>query len=285
MSELWIDKYAPQTLDDYVSDQYTTILYFLDEFFRGKKNKGFLLYGSAGVGKSALINVIGSHYNAEMYIINGSDERNNLDFAAINAASLMGNKRIVIIEESDGLTNKTFKELVKIIELSKNPIILICNDINLIPNIIKQKCYIKEIVTNKFNLKILATRIIEKENLKIDSKRLSYNLDTISSYRELFDFLQFNITSSKGSFNIKENLQDQITFINDNSTSPELISLSDIFLNRSRNGFKNGEKIAKYILDNVNKTTDNYPRTYKFIHEAKSKKKNKSQPLKILGFK
>jgi hypothetical protein len=286
MSELYIDKYKPQTLDDYISDQYTTILYYLDEFFKGKKNKGFLLYGKPGTGKSALINVIGNHYNADMFVVNTSDQRNKLDFAAMNAASLTDNKRIIVLEEIDGFNQQRFKELVKIIDICKNPIILICNDINLIPNIIKQKCYIKEIITNKFNLKALATKIIEKESLEIDSKELNDNLVTIDSYRGLFDYLQFGITSNKGSFNTnKDDLKSEIQFISDNSSNPNLISQADIFLKRSQLGYKNGTAISKYIIQNINVKSSDYPRTYRLIYEVKSKKKNNTGTIKILGFK
>lgn len=284
MTELYINKYKPKSLDNYIGDQYQTILYYLDEFFKGKKDKGFILYGKPGVGKSALIDVIGNHYDADMYIINGSDDRNNLDFNAMNATSLLGNKRIVILEEIDGFNKQNFKELSKIIGICKNPILLICNDIKLIDNIVKNKCYQKEIIVDRFALKNLANRIIKEEKLNIDNDQLNEALINIKSYRSLLDFLQFNVLSEIGSFNEKENIRDQLIFTNDNSEEPKLISLADIFLKRSQSGYKNGEKISKFIIDNIDVENSKYPRTYKLIYEVKNKKLNNG-PLKITGFK
>ena len=282
--ELWINKYAPQNLDDYISDQYQTILYYLDEFFTGKKGKGFILFGKPGVGKSALITVIGDHYNAEMYIINASDSRNSLNINAINTSSILNNRRIIVLEEIDGFNKQRFNELAKIIESAKNPIILICNDIKLIDNIVKSKCYTKEITTNRFSLKILAERIIKEEQLNISKDKLNEALKSIDSYRSLLDFLQFGITSQKGSFGIAENLKDTIQFTSDNSESPSLISLADIYMNRSRQGYKNGEKIAKYIINSIDMKTSDYPRTYKLLYEVKHKKKSTGK-ISIIGFK
>ena len=284
MSNLWINKYEPKSLDDYIGDQYETLIYYLDEFFKGKKGKGFLLYGKPGVGKSALISVIGSYYDANMYITNVSDERNSFNFKAINAQPLDKQKQIVVLEEVDGINSKSFKILSKIIELSNNPIILICNDINKIDNIIKSKCYVKEITVDRFALKALATRIIKEEKLNISNDKLNETLKSIKSYRGILDFLQFGISDNTGSFNISKNINDDLTFTNDNSESPELISLADMYLKRYQNGYKNGEKIAEYIIDNINVKTSNYPRTYRLIAEAR-KPKTKTGTIKILGFK
>ena len=284
MSELWMNKYKPKTLDDYVGDQYTTILHYLDTFFNGEMGKGFILYGNPGVGKSALISVIGYHYDAEMFVINSSDDRNTINVGAINASSLSGKKRIVIMEESDGFNQQKFKELSKVIETSKNPIILICNDIKLIDNIVKSKCFIKEIVVDRFALKALGKRIIKEEGLDISNDQLNEALKNSKSYRGILDFLQFGSTSETGSFNTKENIKDTIQFTSDNSESPNLISLADIYLQRSQQGYKNGQKIAKYILDNIDIKTSNYPRTYRLIAEARKPKK-KTGTMKILGFK
>lgn len=285
MNEIWIDKYAPKSLEDYVGDQYQTILYYIDEFYKGKRNKGFLLYGLPGVGKSALINVIGNHYNADMYIINGSDERNEIDINIINASSLLGKKRIIILEEIDGFNKQRFKELSIIIELSKHPIILICNDIKLIDNIVKSKCYLKEIVVNKFALRSLANKIIKEENLNINKDKLNKDLVFIKSYRSLLDYLQFGYISEKGSFTKSENLKDEITFINDNSESPKLISLSDIYLKRSQQGYKNGQIISKFILNSIDMKSSDYPRTYRLIHDVKNQKKQNIGTIRITGFK
>lgn len=286
MSELFADKYHPQTLDDFIGD-ITTLEFYIKESLKNKtKDKGFILYGSPGTGKSTIVNLMAKKFGIDLIITNSSDKRNSINASSFYTGSILSDrKKLVVFDEADGMTEKAFKELGKVIS-NYSPIILIANDISKIPNYIKSKCFIKEVVTNKFNLKALATKIIEKESIEIDGKELNDNLVAIDSYRSLFDFLQFGITSNKESFNTnKDDLKSEIQFISDNSSNPNLISQADIFFKRSQLGYKKGSAISKYILNNINVKSSDYPRTYKFIYEAKSKKKNKSGPLKILGFK
>lgn len=275
---LWINKYAPKSINDYVGDQYQILLHYLDEFYKGHRDKSFILYGKPGTGKSALINVIGNYYNADTYIINGSDHRSNLDFDAMNAQSLSGQKRIIILEEIDGFDKKSYNELANIISICNNPIILICNDINLIDNIVKNKCIIKEIKVDRFALKNLANKIIEIENLDISNDQINDALKSIKSYRQLYDFLQFGQISEKGSFNKSDNFKDDLQYISDNSESPQLISLADIYFKQSN------QKVANYILDQIDVKTSLYPRTYRMIADAR-KSKTKSGTISIIGFK
>ena len=285
MTNLFKNQYHPQILDDYIGDV-TTLQYYIERSLKGQeKGKGFILYGLPGTGKSTIVNVLKNHYGMDISITNSSDDRNHIDGDVIHTSSLLNDKKkLIIFDEVDGLTDKAFKELGIVIS-NYSPIILIANDISKIPNFIKSKCYLKEIVVNKFALKSLANRIIKEENLDINKDKLNKDLVFIKSYRGLLDYLQFGYTSEMGSFQIIENLKDIITFTNDNSESPKLISLADIYLKRSQQGYKNAQLISKYIIDSIDVKRSDYPRTYRLIHEVKNKKSNNNGTIKITGFK
>ena len=282
--ELFKNKYSPKTLDEYIGSSYETLKFYIEQALTNKiKSKGFILYGLPGTGKTTIVNVLANHYDMDISITNSSDDRNHINGNIIHTSSLLNDKKkLIIFDECDGLTDKAFKELDKIIS-NYSPIILICNDISKIPPHIKSKCFIKEIIVDKFSLKSLATKIIKEENLNINKDQLNKDLINIKSYRSLLDYLQFGYISEMESFSITENLENEIIFINDNSESPKLISLADIYMKRFRQGYKSGMKISKYIIDNIDIKDSKYPRTYKLIHEVKTGKSNTG--IKILGFK
>lgn len=278
MNKLFKNKYSPTNINNVVGD-YSMVKLFIEQ----NNGKPLILYGEPGTGKTTIVNVIANHFNMDINIINASDERNNINLGMIYSTSLITNKRkLIVFDECDGLTDKTFKKLSTIIS-NYSPIIIICNDINKIPNIIKAKSFIKNVKVDKFTLKILANKIIELEKLEISNDQLNKALINIKSYRQLLDYLQFGNIPEFGSFATKENIQDSLIFTNDNSENPDLISIADINLGRVKRGYKNGELISKYIIGKIDKKTSNYPRTYKMIYEAKKPKKNNQ--LRIMGFK
>ena len=282
--ELFKNKYCPRNLDEYIGDV-SALKYYIERSLDNKDfNKSFLLYGSPGTGKSTICQIMADHYGMDIFITNSSDNRSHIDPGIIHTSSLLNDKKkLILFDEVDGMDKNGFKSLESILS-NYSPIILVANDISKIPNSIKSKCYQKEVKITRFDLKILADQIIKAENLQISKESLNEALKSINSYRSLLDYLQFGITSQKGSFGIAENLKDTIQFTSDNSESPSLISLADIYMNRSRQGYKNGEKIAKYILDNINKISNDYPRTYRLIHEVRKPKKSAGK-ISIIGFK
>lgn len=286
MTNLFKHQYCPKTLDDYIGSSYETLQYYIERSLKGEDPKGFILYGLPGTGKSTMVNIIANHYNMDIIITNASDDRNTINSDIMRTSSLVSDtKKLIIFDECDGLTDKAFKSLGVVIS-NYSPIILIANDISKIPNFIKSKCHLKEVTVNKFELKSLAIKIIKSENLDINIDKLNKDLLHIKSYRSLLDYLQFGHISEKGSFTKTENLKDEITFTFDNAESPKMISLADIFLKRSQMNYKNGAKISKFILDNIDVKSVDYPRTYRLIHEVKNRaKKQNTGTIRIVGFK
>ena len=94
----------------------------------------------AGIGKSTLATLIASTMGYEVVELNASDARNKKaveeqlkDVVMSRAISSTGTvkRRLVVMDEVDGMGGSDrggIPELIKVIKVSKNPIICICND-------------------------------------------------------------------------------------------------------------------------------------------------------------
>jgi replication-associated recombination protein RarA len=73
--QLFKNQYHPQTLDDYIGDV-TTLQYYIERSLNGQEvDKGFILYGLPGTGKSTIVNVLVNHYEMDLFLTNSSDDK------------------------------------------------------------------------------------------------------------------------------------------------------------------------------------------------------------------
>ncbi|MCF7799137.1 replication factor C large subunit [Candidatus Woesearchaeota archaeon] len=82
----------------------------MKEFFKYfQKGKGLFLFGPPGVGKTASVYAYATQHNYEILELNASDARNQATLKeflsnATGQASLFGNKKIILLDEVDGLS-------------------------------------------------------------------------------------------------------------------------------------------------------------------------------------
>jgi len=126
----FLEKYKPKKLEEMIGNKKA-----IEEILKNIFKKPLLLYGSPGVGKTLSCYLIAKKLNFEVYEINASDYRDLESLKKVllisKQYSIFGRKRIILIDEIDGLSihdRGATTELIKIFKESKNPIILTAND-------------------------------------------------------------------------------------------------------------------------------------------------------------
>lgn len=118
-------------------EQKREIASFVDNF-KSQQKKALLLHGPVGSGKTSLVHAFCAERSYELLEINASDKRTaediqNLVGNAVKQLSLFHSKKIVLIDEVDGMHGTHDRggvsELAKIVEETHTPIIMTCNDV------------------------------------------------------------------------------------------------------------------------------------------------------------
>lgn len=171
---LWVEKYRPKSLKDIVltDDNYTFFSSLNDEM------PHIMLWGTPGTGKTTLAKIIVNHILKCQYLyINASDEngvdtiRNKvISFSQIK--SFDGKKKVVILDESDGLTNEGQRILRNVMEeyAENTRFILTANYFNKIIEPIRSRCILFNLKPSTSDVLKRCLYILEKENIKIDEE-------------------------------------------------------------------------------------------------------------------
>lgn len=103
---VWVEKYRPQTLADCILPK--SVQQTLESVLQQGSTPNLLFTGSAGVGKTTVAKALTKQLDADVLVINASDERNIdtlrttiRDFAS--SMSMTGKRRYVILDEADYL--------------------------------------------------------------------------------------------------------------------------------------------------------------------------------------
>ena len=245
----WIEKYRPLNFDQILYN--IDIINVIKNFINNKNIPNIILYGSSGIGKTSIVNIIvNSLYinNKDMVLeLNNSDDRginiirNIREYARQpSVLSYIKNNnnnlhKLIILDEADSLTYEAQYALRRIIELYSNKIrfCMICN--------------IFKLLSIPENIQLIKLKqICEKENLICEDKYL-------------LDISKSSNGDMRQSINVLEYLY--LTKINNN-----IISYDDI--NNILSDVIQDDKIILY------KWFDNkeYKFIYKYLMELKNKK-------------
>ncbi len=137
----WIIKYRPKRIEEVVDQEQAKKMFipWLRQWLTGKPpdKKAALFYGPAGVGKTSLVEAAAKEYNLELIEMNASDFRRKEDIeriakVAATQSSLFGRKRIILLDEVDGISGTADRggldAILELINVTKHPIVMTAND-------------------------------------------------------------------------------------------------------------------------------------------------------------
>ena len=177
---LWVEKYRPKTIEDCILPD--SLKATFQEYVNRKEIPNLLLSGTAGVGKTTVAKALCEEVGCDYIVINGSDDsgidvlRNKIKNYA-SSVSLMGGRKVVIIDEADYLnpnsTQPAFRGVIE--EYASNcSFIFTCNFKNRIMDAIHSRCKCIDFKLNGSKAKMASAffkrveYILEKEGVTYD---------------------------------------------------------------------------------------------------------------------
>jgi replication factor C large subunit len=179
--QLWTEKYRPKRLKEVLGQEEAVrkIVNFIMDYSRKKGKKALMIYGPVGSGKSSAVYALASEMNYEVLELNASDFRDSMQISriageAIGQRSLFANKKIIMIDEIEGISGYQDKggigQIEKLIMDSYYPIILISNKpFDQKFSKLRKNCEMIEFKKLDYlSVARVLQKICENENLKIE---------------------------------------------------------------------------------------------------------------------
>ena len=170
ISSVWVEKYRPKCIDDLILSEKNRET--IESYIEKKTIPNMTLFSPiAGVGKTSIAKMLGEMFcgNDEILFINGSLNRNidtvrneMTDF--VYKPTMEGNKKLIIIDEADGINKIAQDSLRGFIEEWSNEcsFILTCNDISKIIPALISRCPVMNLTVATGERKDIAMQIYNR---------------------------------------------------------------------------------------------------------------------------
>jgi len=260
--ELWVEKYRPQVLEDYVGNE--IIKNKIADYLNQGSIQNLLFHGVAGTGKTTLAKLITKNLNCSVLYINASDERgiDTIRDKIIPFAFTKGFKavKIVILDEADYLTPQAQATLRNTIEsCSKTTrFILTCNYLERIISPLQSRCQTFEITPPS------KTEVIEHiSNITAEEKLFDVEIEDVQKVvnthypdiRKIINTIQGSIVD--GYVKIDDNSLKNTQLGNQIVDALEKkLKLSVIRQILADSGAREFDGLFKVLYDNVSKYTN-----------------------------
>ena len=201
--ELWVEKYRPQILEDYVGNE--VIKNKIEDYLKQGSIQNLLLHGVAGTGKTTLAKLLVKNIDCDYLYINASDERgiDTIREKIQPFALSMGfnDVKIVILDEADYLTPQAQATLRHTIEAcsATTRFILTCNYLERIISPLQSRCQTFEIIPpSKREVWQKCKTILNDENISSSPKEVEPIVDAhYPDIRKIINTLQGSIIDNE----------------------------------------------------------------------------------------
>ncbi len=182
MTQLWPDSFFPKDLSTFIgnSNIVESARKWGEQWEQGKPQKPLLFFGPTGTGKTCLAILLAKYFGWLLFEMNASDSRTKdvierVAGAASQGSSFSGKKRLILLDEVDGLQGNADRGGVaainRVIKQSKNPVILTANELygNQKMTSFRSLCQLMQF--KKINYLSIAKRLrelLESENLEFE---------------------------------------------------------------------------------------------------------------------
>ncbi|WP_297495069.1 replication factor C large subunit [Thermococcus sp.] len=181
----WVEKYRPRKLSEIVNQEKAIeqVRAWIEAWLHGNppKKKALILAGPPGVGKTTTVYALAHEYGFEVIELNASDERTYEKIEryvqAAYTMDILGKRRkLIFLDEADNIEPSGAREIAKLIDKAKNPIIMSANHYWEVPKEIRNKAQIVEYkrLTQRDIIKALV-RILKREG-KTVPKEILYEI-------------------------------------------------------------------------------------------------------------
>ena len=210
LSELWVDKYRPNTLDEYVlSDD---IKQYFKSMIDKKSLQNFSMISTPGSGKTTLAKVLCNELNAQVLFVPCATDgtvdvlRTKIqDFC--NALSFDGRIKVVILDEIDssssGAGNNFQQALRTLIEAAQDDtrFIMCANFLQKVIPPLLSRCPVIPLKFDKKDLLMHVKKILDNEKIKYTRESIKAFIEEAFQYypdcRRIINYLQFCCNSGE----------------------------------------------------------------------------------------
>lgn len=181
---LWVEKYRPQVLSDYVGSE--TLKNSLSSYIKNNDIPNILLHSSSpGTGKTTAAKMIGKSIDCDLLYINASDERkvDELTTRIKGFVSCVGFKKwkVVVLDEVDRVSGHSQSMLRNLLEMYSHStrFILTCNHPERLIAPVVSRCQVFEVIPpSKRDIAVHLSNILKKENIEYDKDNMAFIVNT-----------------------------------------------------------------------------------------------------------
>ncbi|WP_460129749.1 replication factor C large subunit [Thermococcus prieurii] len=181
----WVEKYRPRKLSEIVNQEKAIeqVRAWIEAWLHGNppKKKALILAGPPGVGKTTTVYALANEYGFEVIELNASDERTYEKIEryvqAAYTMDILGKRRkLIFLDEADNIEPSGAREIAKLIDRARNPIIMSANHYWEVPKEIRNRALIVQYkrLTQRDIIKALV-RILKREG-KTVPKEILYEI-------------------------------------------------------------------------------------------------------------